>query len=99
MSPEKRVLQAIETAQNILARYVAPGPRNAEKTIDALEGPPCTASAPASGTGPATYPVSRANSRIVGIDSWRDEFWERKLGKIAYFSSHSFKACTTAIAR
>jgi hypothetical protein len=36
MSPEKRVLQAIETAQGILARYVAPGPRNAEETIDAL---------------------------------------------------------------
>ena len=30
------MLQAIETAQDILARHVAPGPRNAEETIDAL---------------------------------------------------------------
>jgi hypothetical protein len=36
MTPEKRILLAIESAQDILAHYVAPGPRDAEKTIDAL---------------------------------------------------------------
>lgn len=36
MSPEKRVLQAIESAQSILALYVAPGPRDPNATINAL---------------------------------------------------------------
>jgi hypothetical protein len=38
MNPEKRVLLAIESAQNILARYIEPevGPHDAEATIDAL---------------------------------------------------------------
>jgi len=36
MSPEKRVLHAVKSAQDILARYVEPGPRNAEETINAL---------------------------------------------------------------
>jgi hypothetical protein len=36
MSPEKRILHAIESAQSILAHYVAPWPRDAEKTINAL---------------------------------------------------------------
>jgi hypothetical protein len=36
MTPEKRVLLAIESAQDILAQYVAPGKRNAEETMAAL---------------------------------------------------------------
>jgi hypothetical protein len=36
MSPEKRILQAIESAQNILARYVEPGPRDPKATLNAL---------------------------------------------------------------
>jgi hypothetical protein len=36
MSPEKRVLQAIESAQTILALYLQPGPRDPKATINAL---------------------------------------------------------------
>jgi hypothetical protein len=36
MSPEKRVLQAIGSAQNILALYLQPGPRDPKATINAL---------------------------------------------------------------
>ena len=36
MDPEKRVLQAVQEAQGILARHVEPGPRNCEQTINEL---------------------------------------------------------------
>ncbi|MBK3663484.1 hypothetical protein JJE66_19950 [Bradyrhizobium diazoefficiens] len=36
MNPEKRVTQAVEQAQSILARYVEPGPRDCESTINEL---------------------------------------------------------------
>lgn len=36
MNPQKRVTQAVEQAQSILARYVAPGPRDCESTINEL---------------------------------------------------------------
>ena len=36
MSPEKRILHAIESAQSILAQYVAPGRRNPKQILDAL---------------------------------------------------------------
>lgn len=36
MDPERRVAKALEDAQGILARYVEPGPRNCEQTIDRL---------------------------------------------------------------
>ena len=36
MRAEERVLQAVEQAQNVLARYVEPGPRDPEQTISAL---------------------------------------------------------------
>ena len=36
MKPEKRVTDAVEKAQDILARYVEPGPRDCENTINQL---------------------------------------------------------------
>ena len=36
LSAEGTVLNAVERAQDILAHYVAPGPRDHEKTINAL---------------------------------------------------------------
>lgn len=36
MDPERRVVQALEDAQGILARHVEPGPRNCEQTINRL---------------------------------------------------------------
>jgi hypothetical protein len=36
MKPEKRVTAAVEKAQEILAQYVEPGPRNCETTINEL---------------------------------------------------------------
>ncbi|MCK1577750.1 hypothetical protein [Bradyrhizobium sp. 174] len=36
MSPEKRILLAIKSAQNILAQHVEPGGRDHKATIDAL---------------------------------------------------------------
>jgi hypothetical protein len=36
MRAEERVLRAVEQAQDVLARYVEPGPRDAEKTINDL---------------------------------------------------------------
>lgn len=36
MNPEKRVTQAVEQAQSILARYVEPGPRDCESTLNEL---------------------------------------------------------------
>jgi hypothetical protein len=36
MKPEKRVTTAIEKAQDILAHYVEPGPRDCETTINQL---------------------------------------------------------------
>jgi hypothetical protein len=36
MDPEQRVAKALEEAQGILARYVEPGPRDCEQTIDQL---------------------------------------------------------------
>ena len=36
MGAEERVLRAVEQAQDLLARYVEPGPRDAEKTINDL---------------------------------------------------------------
>jgi hypothetical protein len=36
MRAEQRVLRAVEQAQDVLARYVEPGPRDAEKTVNDL---------------------------------------------------------------
>ncbi len=36
MDPEQRVAKALEDAQGILARYVEPGPRDCEQTINQL---------------------------------------------------------------
>jgi hypothetical protein len=36
MKPEKRVTAAVEKAQEILAQYVEPGPRNCETAINEL---------------------------------------------------------------
>jgi hypothetical protein len=36
MRAEERVLRAVEQAQDVLARYVEPGPRDAEQTVNAL---------------------------------------------------------------
>ncbi|MBB4429890.1 hypothetical protein GGD66_008495 [Bradyrhizobium sp. CIR48] len=36
MDPEKRIAKALENAQGILARYVEPGPRDCEQTINQL---------------------------------------------------------------
>lgn len=36
MDPEQRVAKALEDAQSILARYVEPGPRDCEQTINRL---------------------------------------------------------------
>jgi hypothetical protein len=36
MRAEERVLRAVEQAQDVLARYVEPGPRDAEKTVNDL---------------------------------------------------------------
>jgi hypothetical protein len=36
MTDQQRVVSAIRVAQLILARYIAPGPRDADKTIDEL---------------------------------------------------------------
>jgi len=36
MKPEKRVTDAVEKAQDILAQYVEPGPRDCENTINQL---------------------------------------------------------------
>jgi hypothetical protein len=36
MKPEQRVTDAVEKAQDILAHYVEPGPRNCENTINQL---------------------------------------------------------------
>ncbi|MGY4629867.1 hypothetical protein [Bradyrhizobium sp. USDA 4486] len=36
MDPERRVAKALEDAQGILARYVEPGPRDCEQTINQL---------------------------------------------------------------
>ena len=36
MRAEERVLRAAEKAQGVLARYVEPGPRDAEKTVNDL---------------------------------------------------------------
>ena len=36
MKPEKRVTAAVEKAQEILAQYIEPGPRNCETTINEL---------------------------------------------------------------
>ena len=36
MGAEERVLRAVEQAQDLLARYVEPGPRDAEKTVNDL---------------------------------------------------------------
>jgi hypothetical protein len=36
MRAEERVLRAVEQAQDVLARYVEPGPRDAEKTVNVL---------------------------------------------------------------
>ncbi|BBO02015.1 MULTISPECIES: hypothetical protein [Bradyrhizobium] len=36
MDPERRVAKALEDAQGILARYVEPGPRDCEQTINKL---------------------------------------------------------------
>jgi hypothetical protein len=36
MKPQKRVTDAVEKAQDILARYVEPGPRGCENTINQL---------------------------------------------------------------
>ena len=36
MRAEERVLRAVEQAQDLLARYVEPGPRDAEKTVNDL---------------------------------------------------------------
>ncbi|MFB6458671.1 hypothetical protein [Bradyrhizobium tunisiense] len=36
MDPDKRVLQAVQEAQGILARHVEPGPRDCEQTINQL---------------------------------------------------------------
>ncbi|WP_439409608.1 hypothetical protein ACNJX9_16955 [Bradyrhizobium sp. DASA03076] len=36
MDPEKRVMKAVAEAQGIPARYVEPGPRNCEQTINQL---------------------------------------------------------------
>jgi hypothetical protein len=36
MKPQKRVTDAVEKAQDILAHYVEPGPRDCETTINQL---------------------------------------------------------------
>jgi hypothetical protein len=36
MRAEERMLRAVEQAQDVLARYVEPGPRDAEQTVNAL---------------------------------------------------------------
>ncbi len=36
MRAEERVLRAVEQAQEVLARYVEPGPRDAETTVNDL---------------------------------------------------------------
>jgi hypothetical protein len=36
MRAEERVLRAVELAQDVLAQYVEPGPRDAEKTVNDL---------------------------------------------------------------
>jgi hypothetical protein len=36
MRAEERVLRVVEQAQDVLARYVEPGPRDAEKTVNDL---------------------------------------------------------------
>lgn len=36
MDPEQRVAKALEDAQGVLARYVEPGPRDCEQTINQL---------------------------------------------------------------
>jgi hypothetical protein len=36
MDPDKRVLQAVQEAQGILARHVEPGPKDCEQTINQL---------------------------------------------------------------
>ena len=36
MKPEKRIMAAVEKAQEILAQYVEPGPRSCETTINEL---------------------------------------------------------------
>jgi hypothetical protein len=36
MRADERVLRAVEQAQDVLARYVEPGPRDAEKTVNDL---------------------------------------------------------------
>lgn len=36
MDPDKRVLQAVQEAQGILARHVEPGPQDCEQTINQL---------------------------------------------------------------
>jgi hypothetical protein len=36
MRAEERVLRAVGQAQDLLARYVEPGPRDAEKTVNDL---------------------------------------------------------------
>ena len=36
MKPQKRVTDAVEKAQDILAQYVEPGPRDCDNTINQL---------------------------------------------------------------
>jgi hypothetical protein len=36
MRAEERLLRAVEQAQDVLAQYVEPGPRDAEKTVNDL---------------------------------------------------------------
>ena len=36
MRAEEQVLRAVEGAQHVLARYIEPGPRDAEKTVKEL---------------------------------------------------------------
>jgi hypothetical protein len=36
MKPEKQIIDAVEKAQGLLSRYIEPGPRNCEKTINEL---------------------------------------------------------------